>query len=81
MLPTHREDFFLVAHPRIAHDHQHVTKRLFAERQKLGFDVGVDDALPCMLLHELDFRSGLDSVPFLGFSKHPAKGAECVIVI
>lgn len=35
-----------------------------------------------MFLHELDLRSSLDNVPFLGFSQHPApQGAECVVVI
>jgi len=48
---------------------------------RLGFDVGVDDALLRMLLHELDLWSSLDNVPFLGFSEHPPQGAERVIVI
>jgi hypothetical protein len=50
VLPTHSENFLLVAHPRIAHDHQHIAKRLFAESQKFGFYMGVDDALPRVLL-------------------------------
>jgi hypothetical protein len=43
VLPAHPEHLLLVAHSGIAHDHQHIAKRLFTERQKLGFDVSIDD--------------------------------------
>src|SRR6266702_4401345 len=44
VLPTHPENFLLVSHARITNDNQHIAKRLFAERPKLGFYVGVNDA-------------------------------------
>lgn len=49
VFPAHSENLLLVSHPRIAHDHQCVAKRLFAKRQKLGFYFGINDALPCAL--------------------------------
>jgi hypothetical protein len=50
VFPAHSENLLLVSHPRIAHDHQYVAKRLFAKRQKLGVYFGINDALPCALL-------------------------------
>ena len=50
-------------------------------RQKFGFYVDVDDALPCVLRHEFDLWSSLDDGPFLGFSEHPPQGTQGVVVI
>jgi hypothetical protein len=81
VLPPHSENFLLVTHPGITHDHQHIAKRLFAERQKLGFYVGVNDALPCVLLHEFDLWRSPDDGPFFGFSEHPPQGTQGIVVI
>jgi hypothetical protein len=80
VFPAHSENFLLVSHPRITHDHQHIAKRLLAERQKLGFHVGVNNALPCVFLHEFDLWRSLDDVPFLGLSEHSPEGAQSIIV-
>src|SRR5438477_1273187 len=81
VFPAHPEHLLPVAHSGITHDHHHIAKRLFAERQKLGFDVSVDNALPRLLLHELDLRSSLDHVPLFGLSEHPPQGAESIVMV
>ena len=49
-------------------NHQHVSQRLLRTGQQLRFDVRVDHAL-AFILHQFDLRSGLQNLPFHGFSQ------------
>jgi len=73
VLPAHCEYFLLVSHSRIAHDHEHISERLFAERQKLGFNVFVDDALPLAFLFQFDLWSSSKHSPLFRFAEHAPK--------
>jgi hypothetical protein len=74
-------DFLRSTAPIAFGKRQHIAKRLFAESQRLGFYVGVNDALPCVLLHEFDLWRSLDDGPFFGFAEHPPQGTQGVVVI
>src|ERR1700737_86634 len=81
VLPTHREYFLLVSHSGIAHYHEHVSERLLAKRQKPGFNVFVDDALPFAFLLQFDLWSRSKHSPLFRFAEHSPKRAECIVVV
>src|SRR5260370_6395072 len=81
VFPPHCEYFLLVSHSGIAHNHEHVSERLFAKRQKPSFNVFVDDALPLPFLLQSDLWSCSKHSPLFRLAEHTPKRAKCIVVI
>src|SRR6266568_898039 len=87
---AHPVEFALVPHPSVPHQYDNVTEQIkgplppptgCGSRQQLPFCLIVEPQRPSVLLHQFDFRSMADRLPFLRLVQHSSQSSQGAVPI